>query len=280
MRRYAWIGGAFIIVVLLVAAEVAIIANAAGLNVKRKAVFAKERIEKNTVITENMVEVREISKDAIHPQALKDVAEALAMTAVTDLEAGEMLLGPKLSDNIRSVIEARDADKRLYSVEFRTDQANAWQMTDNQYVDVIFVPSCAAAQDQPPWSSSAMSTNTSDTGSANVGAADTGASNINAADTGTANTGVTNISASDINAADINTANINAADALPVLNGITVLKRIRIAGIIDEKGKLVNILEPECLPRYISLELTQEQAIFLAYAKGNGRIELSCIPGK
>jgi Flp pilus assembly protein CpaB len=33
------------------------------------------------------------------------------------------------------------------------------------------------------------------------------------------------------------------------------------------------------LPKYVLLEVTEEQAVFLAYAKSNGRLELSGIPG-
>ena len=47
---------------------------------------------------------------------------------------------------------------------------------------------------------------------------------------------------------------------------------------IDEKGRLVKDTEGTALPRYISFELSDDQCDFLAYAKGNGRLEISVIP--
>lgn len=55
------------------------------------------------------------------------------------------------------------------------------------------------------------------------------------------------------------------------------LEKIRIAGIIDEAGQLI-IGKTQAIPRYICFEVTTEQDQFLAWAKGNGRLEVSAIP--
>lgn len=225
MKRYGWIGGAFLIVVLLVAVEMTIISNASGYETKEKVVFAKVYIDKNTVITGDMLELREVSAAMVHPDALKNNDAAVSKRAGMDIEAGEMLLEAKLLSHGRGIIEAEDKSKRLFSVEFEGGQANGWQLADGQYVDIIYVPHDGEKQNQPP-------------------------------------------------------ASEGAAAAAPSSNSVKVLKNIRIAGLIDEDGELVDISEPKSAPRYVSFEVTEEQAVFLAYAKKNGKLELSCIPGE
>jgi Flp pilus assembly protein CpaB len=58
---------------------------------------------------------------------------------------------------------------------------------------------------------------------------------------------------------------------------VTVLKGIRIAAIIGEDGRRQDNKEWE-KPQYISFEVTEKQAVFLAYVKYNGKIELAGIP--
>jgi Flp pilus assembly protein CpaB len=66
----------------------------------------------------------------------------------------------------------------------------------------------------------------------------------------------------------------------PAQTGIRMMKNIRIAGFVDEDGEPVKDGGTGKVPRYILLEVTQEQAVFLAYAKSNGRVELSAIPDR
>lgn len=67
---------------------------------------------------------------------------------------------------------------------------------------------------------------------------------------------------------------------LPASSGVKLLKNIRIAGLIDEDAAVVERVEEEKIPRYVCFEVTVEQAAFLAYAKSNGRLEVSGIPGQ
>jgi pilus assembly protein CpaB len=53
------------------------------------------------------------------------------------------------------------------------------------------------------------------------------------------------------------------------------LENIRIAAILDEKGNIIEYSSRVAPPRYVCLEVTADQAEFLAYAKINGKIELA-----
>ena len=117
-----------------------------------------------------------------------------------------MLLSSKLDSSAAREVTLKDKNKRFFSVEFQTDQANGWQLTKEQHVDIIFVPQ-------------------------------------------------------------------KAADSVD--NGIIMLHNIRIAALIDIYGNIIEKNSKEVLPKYISFEVTTEQAEFLAYAKGNGRLELA-----
>lgn len=220
-----WIGAALVIVVLLVTAETAIISSASGYDAKEKVVFTNRSIPVNTVITADMLETRETGSSTVHPDAIKSINEALGKRTTADLVRGEMLLKPRLSADVRKIAKAEDKNKRLFSLELKTDQANAWQFSDRQFVDIIYVPNQSGMKEQPPqaW-------------------------------------GVTEVT--------------------PASGGVRIMKDIRIAGIIDEDGKLPGQSDSEKMPRYVSFEVTQDQAVFLAYAKSNGKLELSCIPEK
>ena len=56
------------------------------------------------------------------------------------------------------------------------------------------------------------------------------------------------------------------------------LNDIRVAALISQEGTLLQNGDRHSLPRYVCLELTKEQDEMLAFAKGNGRIELSAVP--
>ncbi len=223
MKRFGWIIGAFIILTVLVVVEMTIVSYASREDIKQKVVCAAVRIEKNSVITANMLQVREISSDVVHPDALNSIDEAVAMRAGMLIEAGEMLLKGKLLPDEPDIIRAQDTNKRLISAELRVDQANAWQLAEDQHVDIIYVPNNGNGEDQPPVAGGVV-------------------------------------------------------DASSASNGVKVIKGIRIAGVMDEDAKKVDIPQSESIPKYVSFEVTQEQAVFIAYAKNNGKLELSCIP--
>lgn len=223
MRRYGWVGGALVIVILLVAIEMMIIANASGYEVREKVVFATRDIDENTVITGEMLEIREIGADAVHKDAVRSIDEAANMTAADFIHGGEQLLKGRLTDEPAIAAETLDKSNRLFCVEPKSDQANAWQLTKEQYVDLIYVPNYGQQGNTPPEAAGVV-------------------------------------------------------EVPPLSNGVKLLKGVRIAGLVDEDGKLAGADRTEKLPKYILFEVTQEQAIFLAYAKSNGRLEVSSIP--
>lgn len=56
------------------------------------------------------------------------------------------------------------------------------------------------------------------------------------------------------------------------------LNSIRVAAIIDDKLKIIKDTDALKSPKYMMVEVTPEQAEMLAFAKGNGRIEIASIP--
>ncbi len=322
MKRYFWIVGAFIMVVLLVAVEMAIISNASGYESKEKVVFAAERISKNAIITGDMLELREISTEAVHPDAIKSINIALSKRAVMDIEDGEMLLNVKLSADDDGMIEAVDKNNRLFSLELDVDQANGWQLTEDQYVDIIYVPSNSEVRNQSvilegkkeiqegqsiggAGTITQEKTDAAVTGSTVLEKSEKGSMGAAAQEKsetggmGAANQGNDNVvgigseeSAKGLDSPgqlvvqetlgiqESSVARVTYVVPVEVSGGVRVMKHIRIAGIIDQDGKLVDVLKTKSLPRYISFEVTQEQAAFLAYAKRNGKLELACIRDK
>ncbi len=53
---------------------------------------------------------------------------------------------------------------------------------------------------------------------------------------------------------------------------------IRIAAIIDERLKVIGNRDDTGLPKYLLVEVTPDEAEFLACAKGAGRLEIAAIP--
>ncbi len=223
MRRYGWVGGALVIVILLVFIEMTIISNASGYEVRDKVVFAVMDIDENSVITGEMLEIREIGVDAINKNAVRSIDEAAGMVAADRIHGGEQLLKGRLTDETSNAVETLDKSNRLFCIEPKSDQANAWQLKKDQLVDVIYVPNYGEQNNTPPEAA-----------------------------------GVVGVP--------------------PLSNGVRLMKNVRIAGLVSEDGKLAEDDVAEKLPKFILFEVTEEQAVFLAYAKSNGRLELSSIP--
>ncbi len=140
LRRFGAISAAFILVVILVVAEIIIIKSASNYEPQSEIVFARVRIPDGTEITADMLEVKKTGTSLVHRLSMKKIQDIAGKRAGTDIEAGEMLLSAKLDYGGMESIKVRDKNKRLYSVEFKGDQANGWRMVADQYVDVIFVP--------------------------------------------------------------------------------------------------------------------------------------------
>lgn len=234
MRRFYSVLAVFVLVIILVVTEIVIIKGASRYEPQAEVVFAKVKIPERTQITSEMLEIKKVARSFAHRMSLKDTADAAGRYAGVDIEAGEMILSGKLNDGGQEAVEVRDIGKRLFSVEFKGDQANGWWLMPDQRVNILYIPDERRI------------------------AIETGARPENgekAATDGTAE-----------------------ADAASMRDRIQVLENVRIAALIDENGVILKNAARASLPRYVSFEVTDEQAGLLAYAKGHGRLELSVIP--
>lgn len=212
MKRIKMLAAAVLVTVLLMGVEIYIIRAATSYEPTTEVVFAKMKIPENTVVTVDMLELRKVELGMVHKLSVRSLEELDGKRTAVDIESGEMVLSSKVgSSDEMEKIRVEDKNKRLFSVEFKGDQANGWWLLTDQNVDILFVPS-----------------------------------------------------------EDGNSVNS--------WSGIKKLKNIRVAALIDDRGKLLKNNERSTLPRYISFEVTDEQASFLAYAKSRGRLELSVIP--
>lgn len=270
MRRFGIAATAAVIVVLLVAFEIIIIKSTSGYEPKVEAVFAKVKIPENTVITPDMLELRDVGASFLHRESMKSIQEAASKTARVELEQGEMVLSGKLESGDTGDIKLTNANNRLFSIEFKGDQANGWWLKDDQEVDIIFVPdrrSLTPVQQEQ-----------ADT--VQLGPADSKvAGNSPDSGVGTLTGGAQSPGSGQLVGARQDSGNTPAGTAiLPKGAGIQVMRGVRIAAIIDENGTVLKETGRSSIPRYISFEVTSEQADFLAYAKGGGRLEISVIP--
>lgn len=234
MRRFGSLLAVFTLVLVLVVTEIIIIRSASKYEPQVAVVFARTRIPEHTVITPDMLELRKVDLSLVHRMSMRSFSDAASKRAGMDIEAGEMVLSGKLKSGEMEAIEVKDRAKKLFSIEFKGDQANGWWLMTDQKVDIIHIP------DENPGTGAAL-----DSGAAGG----TGAPAVSQADNG-----------------------------MDVGGKIRVLEDIRIAALIDENGKLLKNNERATLPRYVSFEVTDEQAGLLAYAKGHGRLELSVVP--
>jgi|GEM_PF-413431 len=224
--------------IVLLVAEIIIIQNVSGYQSKVEVVFTKTNIPEGTVIEENMLEIIEVDAYIIPKNAVKDVKEIVGKEAGTDIEEREMVVTGRLrevgeSDEIKVVNE----ENRLFSVEFKSDQVNGWQLSAGQYVDIIFIPD----------DNTDLQTDNMEEGKGFVKGGE----------------GPVNI--------------IDGLEYSKSCPGVQILKNIRIAAIINEKGELLRGHDISGTPRIISFEVSERQDHFLAWAKSHGRLEVSLV---
>lgn len=235
MHRFRWMVVSLLLVVVLMAAEVFIIKSASKYEPQVDVVFAKTRIAEGTSLSADLAEIRKVGISNAHRQSIRNIGDLEGRKAGMDIEAGEMLLSAKLRPEGMEAIKVRDRSKRLFSVEFKGDQANGWWLMTDQQVDIIFIPNemmNGRITASPPAAEGAKPNPAIDGGK---------------------------------------------SGSLAV-SGVLRLRNIRIAAMMDDRGQLLKNTGRQTLPKYISFEVTDAQADFLAYAKGAGRLELALIP--
>lgn len=223
MFRIKYVIPALILASLLLVAEIVIIRSASEYEPKEEAVFAAGKIPKGTTITEDIIKVKKVDAGALHKLSFRRKDEVIGKAANSDIEQDEMILSSRVDSpqNIRT-ISTQEPGARLFTVEFKGDQANGWQLKTGDYVDIIFIPQKVDSR--------------------------------------------------------------NEADQHGILRpecppGRAVrLERVRVAALIDDYGNIIESAGKRGSPRYISFEVAKGQDEFLAYAKANGRLEISVAP--
>ena len=218
--------------IIFLCVEIIIVRKAAQYEPKRNAVYAGTDIKAGEIIKEEMLEEKETGISSIHEQAFMSKEDIIGKKAKTQIFRGEMILKGRLEGGTESdEIKVLDKNNRLFTVEFKGDQANGWWLKEGQYVDIIFIP-------------------------------DEKVQRI--------------VFDSDVNFPEVN---FSERTETQKAYGIERIKNVRIAAIIDDKGNLIKEdKESFSVPKYISFEVNEILDEFLAYAKGNGRLEISVIP--
>ena len=242
MRKFnLWlltIACAFILLVL----EIIIIRRASGHEPLVNVVCAAKDIVAGETFTEDMLNEKSINISFAHNHSIKNKNELIGKIAKTDLEKDEIILASRVTtfENFDG-IRVIDKNSRLVTIEFRGDQVNGWQLKEGQYVDIIFIPDNKYIEES---TKSAMCLVNNGIGSQ---------CNNNNEHKWSIISGYTG-------------------------NGVQRIKNVRIAALIDEKGKLVRNNGNESIPKYISFEVDDLLDEFLVCAKGSGKIEVSVIP--
>lgn len=237
MRRFNRIITAIIIVILLTGVQLFLLKKGAEYEPKTLAVFAAKDIPQGTVLTPDMLTEKEINISMAHKQSFTRIGDAVGRTAKMALVKDEMLLGSRTGepDTMQEILVV-NKENRLYTVEFKADQANGWWLKVDGKVDILFVP--------------------------------------NKADRVIAND--EQVVHTEPSVAD--KADQSIKELAGYTKGVVRLEGIRIAALIDEEGHLLENGKRTKLPKYVCFEVTCAQDEFLAWAKGNGRIEVSVVP--
>lgn len=140
MKRLGTVLAAFLIIVALMIIEIYIIKSASNYEPAAEVVFAKTRIPEKCKITEDMLELKKVGIGLLHVKSLRNIRDVAGKTAAMEIEAGEIILTGKLGYEGMESIKVKDRNKRLFTVEFKGDQANGWWLVTDQHVDIIFVP--------------------------------------------------------------------------------------------------------------------------------------------
>lgn len=222
-----------LLTIVLLVVEIIIVRNVSRYEPQVSVVYTKAGIPEKTVITEDMIEKRKVAFSIAHRQSIRTVDNVVGKIAGVDLEEGEMILSSRLcNDDMMEEIKVVDKNNRLFTVEFKGDQANGWWLMEGQYVDIIYIPDERTKTKDLKDTEQLVSSEEPDD-----------------------------------------------EFIIQYISSIKRLKNIRIAALIDDKGKILGNSERTVLPKFVSFEVTDKQDEFLAYAKTNGRLEISVVPG-
>lgn len=256
-----------ILAIILFAAEIIILKSVSKYEPAASVVFAARKITAGETFTEDMLGVKEMSVEAVHSKSIRNKSELIGKIAKTDIEKDEVILSSRaaISENAGQ-IEVIDKNNRLITVEFKTDQANGWQLKEGQYVDIIFIPGDKNDTTAVSWVTAMNESGSGDDAQ-------------NYPQKAGQNSGQNDGQNNEQN--DGQSGGIIQCITSTGIPGIYRISNVRVAALIGENGKLARDSDKSgVIPRYITFEVNNRLDEFLAYAKSSGRLELSVVPPK
>lgn len=108
---------------------------------KISVVVPKQDIKKNQKVTGDILELKEFSKDSVHPEAVKDIKQIEGNYALTDMMAGEILFASRFTNQFEEdeLVTRKIRDGyRAISVEVNFVESVSNLIQPEDYVDVVF----------------------------------------------------------------------------------------------------------------------------------------------
>ena len=104
-------------------------------------VVAKEPIAKNQRVTKEMLEIKDLSADSVHPEAVKNVKDIEGSYALTDMKKGEVLFASRFANQFKEteLVTRKIRDGlRAVSIEVNFVESVSNLIEPEDYVDVVF----------------------------------------------------------------------------------------------------------------------------------------------
>jgi pilus assembly protein CpaB len=117
-------------------------------------VVPKQDIKKNQKVTKDMLEIKDLPTDSVHPEAVKKIEEIEGSYALTDIKQGEILFLSRFTNQFKEtelVTRKIRAGLRAVSIEVNFVESVSNLIEPEDYVDVVF-------SERPNGANSAVST--------------------------------------------------------------------------------------------------------------------------
>lgn len=104
-------------------------------------VVAKQPITKNQRVTKEMLEIKDLSIDSVHPEAIKKVEDIVGSYALTDMKQGEVLFANRFTNQFKEteyVTRKIREGLRAVSIEVNFVESVSNLIEPEDYVDVVF----------------------------------------------------------------------------------------------------------------------------------------------
>lgn len=104
-------------------------------------VVAKQPIAKNQRVTKEMLEIKDLSIDSVHPEAVKNAVDIEGSYALTDIKQGEVLFASRFTNQFKEtelVTRKIREGLRAVSIEVNFVESVSNLIEPEDYVDVVF----------------------------------------------------------------------------------------------------------------------------------------------